>query len=51
MNEREKFNLMCWVLTGECFFSKEEWDWLLKEFGIYNLNDFLGGINHARKAN
>lgn len=34
-NEQEKFNLMCWVLTGECFFSKEEWEWLFKEFG-YN---------------
>ena len=32
-NEREKFNLMCWVLTGECFFSKEEWEWIFKEFG------------------
>lgn len=32
-NEKEKFNLMCWVLTGECFFSKDEWEWILKEFG------------------
>lgn len=26
-NEEEKVNMMCWVLTGECFFSPEEWDW------------------------
>ena len=32
-NEREKFNMMCWVLTGECFFSVEEWEFLFKEFG------------------
>lgn len=32
-NEKEKFNMMCWVLTGECFFSVEEWEFLFKEFG------------------
>ncbi len=32
-NEREKFNMMCWVLTGECFFSVKEWEFLFKEFG------------------
>ena len=32
-NEREKCNMMCWVLTGECFFSVKEWEWLYKEFG------------------
>lgn len=37
-NEREKFNLMCWVLTGECFFSVKEWEFLFKEFGY--LGDF-----------
>lgn len=26
-SEQEKVNLMCWVLTGECFFTPEEWDW------------------------
>ncbi|MCP4351300.1 MAG: class I SAM-dependent methyltransferase [Desulfobacterales bacterium] len=25
--EEEKVNLMYWVLTGECFFSPEEWQW------------------------
>jgi len=26
-NEVEKVNLMCWVLTGECFFTPKEWEW------------------------
>jgi len=26
-NEEEKVNLMCWVLTGECFFTPKEWKW------------------------
>jgi len=26
-SEEEKVNLMYWVLTGECFFSPEEWLW------------------------
>ena len=37
-NEKEKFNMMCWVLTGECFFSVEEWEFLFWEFGY--LGDF-----------
>lgn len=40
-NEREKFNLMCWVLTGECFFSKDEWEWLFKEFGYRGDYSFI----------
>lgn len=31
-NEVEKVNLMCWVLTGECFFSPEEWEWWFKKY-------------------
>jgi len=34
-NEEEKVNLMCWVLTGECFFSPKEWEWWFEKFG-YN---------------
>jgi protein-L-isoaspartate(D-aspartate) O-methyltransferase len=26
-SEQEKVNLMCWVLTGECFFHTSEWEW------------------------
>ncbi|MBU4502592.1 MAG: class I SAM-dependent methyltransferase [Nanoarchaeota archaeon] len=40
-NEREKFNLMCWVLTGECFFHKDEWEWLYKEFGYTGDYSFI----------
>jgi len=40
-NEQEKFNLMCWVLTGECFFSKDEWEWLFKEFGYRGDYSFI----------
>jgi len=36
-NEKELFNLQCWALTCESFFSKKEWEWLFKEFG-YNRN-------------
>lgn len=32
-NEQELFNLECWALTGQAFFSAEEWAWLLKHFG------------------
>ena len=40
-NEREKFNMMCWVLTGECFFSKDEFEWVLKEFGYTGDYSFI----------
>jgi len=40
-NEREKFNMMCWVLTGECFFSEDEFEWLLKEFGYTGDYSFI----------
>ncbi len=40
-NEREKFNMMCWVLTGECFFEKKEWEWLYKEFGYTGDYSFI----------
>ena len=40
-NEQEKFNMMCWVLTGECFFSKEEFEWLLDEFGYTGDYSFI----------
>ncbi len=40
-NEREKFNMMCWVLTGECFFSVEEWEFLFEEFGYLGDYGFI----------
>ena len=35
-NEEEKTNLMYWVLTGECFFTPDEWKW------FYNLSGYRG---------
>jgi len=32
-NVKELFNLQCWALTCEAFFTPEEWVWLFKEFG------------------
>lgn len=40
-NEQEKFNMMCWVLTGECFFHEKEWEWLFKEFGYTGDYSFI----------
>ena len=34
-NEKELFNLQCWALTCESFFSEKEWKWIFKESG-YN---------------
>ncbi len=40
-NEREKFNLMCWNLTGECFFTPEEWSWVFNTFGYTGDYEFI----------
>ncbi|MEW6420044.1 MAG: class I SAM-dependent methyltransferase [Nitrospirota bacterium] len=40
-NEQELFNLQCWVLTGECFFTPPEWIWLFKEFGYTGDYEFI----------
>jgi ubiquinone/menaquinone biosynthesis C-methylase UbiE len=40
-NEEELFNLQCWVLTGECFFKPEEWEWLFKEYGYTGDYEFI----------
>lgn len=31
-DEAELFNLQCWALTCESFFSRKEWQWIFKEF-------------------
>jgi ubiquinone/menaquinone biosynthesis C-methylase UbiE len=31
-NDRELFNLQCWALTCETFFSPKEWEWAFKKF-------------------
>ena len=30
-NDQQLFNLQCWALTCQSFFSKEEWKWLYKK--------------------
>jgi ubiquinone/menaquinone biosynthesis C-methylase UbiE len=40
-NEQELFNLQCWALTCESFFDKEEWIWMLKEFGYTGDYEFI----------
>lgn len=40
-NEQEKVNLMCWVLTGECFFAPKEWDWFFQNAGYTGDHSFI----------
>lgn len=39
--EEEKVNLMYWVLTGECFFSPEEWQWWFDHCGYTGDHSFI----------
>jgi len=39
--EEEKVNLMYWVLTGECFFSPEEWQWWFNHCGYTGDHSFI----------
>ena len=40
-NNKELFNLQCWALTCESFFSKREWIWLLKNNGYNGDYEFI----------
>ena len=40
-NEQEKVNMMCWVLTGECFFTPDEWQWWFKHSGYSGDHSFI----------
>lgn len=40
-NDAELFNLQCWALTCQAFFSKEEWEWLFQEFGYTGDYEFI----------
>ena len=40
-NEEELFNLQCWALTCESFFSTEEWSWLFKNFDYNGDYEFI----------
>ena len=34
-NNQELFNLQCWALTTDSFFSPEEWRWIFMQCGYY----------------
>lgn len=40
-NEEELFNLQCWALTCETFFSKTEWQYLFKSTGYNGDYEFI----------
>ena len=40
-DEKELFNLECWALTAESFFSPEEWVWLYKQYGYSGDYEFI----------
>lgn len=40
-NNKELFNLQCWALTCESFYSKTEWKWILKEMGYTGKFEFI----------
>lgn len=40
-NEQELFNLQCWALTCESFFSPKEWEWIFQEFGYKGDYEFI----------
>ena len=40
-NEEELFNLQCWALTCETFFSKNEWKWLYKSLNYNRDYEFI----------
>ena len=40
-NEQELFNLQCWALTCESFFSINEWEWLFEHFGYDRDYEFI----------
>ena len=37
----ELFNLQCWALTCESFFSPQEWQWLFEQFGYTGDYEFI----------
>jgi ubiquinone/menaquinone biosynthesis C-methylase UbiE len=40
-NDKELFNLQCWALTCEAFFTPEAWTWLFGEFGYTGDYEFI----------
>lgn len=40
-NDRQLFNLQCWALTCQSFFSQDEWKWLYKKFNYTGDFEFI----------
>ena len=40
-NEQELFNLQCWALTCESFFTPDEWKWIYDHFGYSGDYEFI----------
>jgi ubiquinone/menaquinone biosynthesis C-methylase UbiE len=40
-NVKELFNLQCWALTCNSFFTPDEWVWLFREFGYSGDYEFI----------
>ncbi len=40
-NDEEKVNLMYWVLTGECYFTPEEWEWWFRHCGYTGDHSYI----------
>ncbi len=40
-NSKELFNLQCWALTANAFFSKKEWIWIFKKFKYSGDYEFI----------
>ena len=40
-NDQELFNVQCWALTCQAFFSKPEWEWLLGHFRYTGDDEFI----------
>lgn len=40
-DDQELFNVQCWALTCQSFFSVDEWQWLFTEFGYTGDYEFL----------
>jgi protein-L-isoaspartate(D-aspartate) O-methyltransferase len=40
-NEHEKWNLMRWQLTCECFYTPREWVWIFEQAGYTGDYEFI----------
>ena len=40
-NEKELFNLQCWALTAESFFSDDEWEYVFKLANYKGFYEFI----------